>query len=406
MRARALRPIPAAEARRLLASAVSAVPAEEVPLDQAAGRVLSATVTAAEDVPQFPRSAMDGYAVRAADLDGATGARPARLALVGAVQMGERPVRPVGAGEAMAIPTGGHLPAGADAVVMVEHGLIEGAALLLGQPVTPGRHVIRPGDDLERGATVLAAGRRLRAGDLAALAALGVTRVPVHRRPRVAVLSTGAEICPPAETPPPGKVRDTNQAALGAGAAAAGCEVTLAGIAGDDPDALEQTLRALGPRHDAVLVSGGSSIGGRDHTGEVLARLAPGGLLFHGVKTRPGRPTLAARIADALVIGIPGVPAAAQVVFEVFVRPVLRALGGERDLRSVGWRARLAAPYLSAPDREDYLRVRFLERDGELWAETLSGTLAGVVAADGLVIVADDDEQLEAGAEVEVWPWS
>jgi molybdopterin molybdotransferase len=187
---------------------------------------------------------------------------------------------------------------------------------------------------------------------------------------------------------------------------AAGCDVTWAGIVEDDPAALEKALSAAAAAHDAVLVSGGSSIGGRDHTAEVLARLAPAGLLFHGVHARPGRPTLAARLDDAVVIGIPGVPAAALTIFEVFARPALRRLGGEKDLRSVGRMARLVAPYLSAAGREDYLRVRFVERAGALWAETLAGALASVAASDGLVIVPEDDEELEAGDEVEVWPWS
>jgi molybdopterin molybdotransferase len=406
MTPRALRPIPADQARRLLCEAVRPVPAEEVPLAEAGGRVLARDVTAPEDLPALARAAMDGYAVRSADLVGASAARPARLKLAAPVLMGAPPGRPLEAEDAAPIPTGGLLPPGADAVVMVEQASLDGESVVVGQAIEPGRHVLQPGDDLRRGALVVRAGKRLGAGDVAALAAFGWVRVPVHRRPRVAVLSTGVEICPPGETPPPGKVRDVNQYGLAAGTAAAGCEVTLAGITEDDPAALERALAGAAAGHDAVLVSGGSSIGGRDHTAEVLTRLAPDGLLFHGVRTRPGRPTLAARLGDTLVIGIPGVPAAALTIFQMFVRPTLRWLGGEKDLRSVGRRARLVAPYASAEGREDYLRVRFVEREGELWAEALSGGLGSLVASDGLVIVGADDEALGAGEEVEVWPWS
>jgi molybdopterin molybdotransferase len=401
MTAGALRPIPADEARRRLAAAAAPLPREEVPLAAAAGRVLADPVVAGEDLPDAPRSAMDGFAVRAADVTAA----PVRLRLAGAVLIGEPAPRGVGPGEAMAIPTGGHLPPGADAVVMVEQATAEaGEVVVVAARVEPGRNVIRAGEDLARGTTVLRAGHRLRPCDLAALAALGVTRVPVHRRPRVAVLSTGAEIATPEATPPPGKVRDANQAALGAGAAAAGCEVTLGGIVTDDPAALETRLRELARRHDAVIVSGGSSVGRRDHTAEVMATV--GRVLFHGIMVRPGRPTIAAQLGDTLLLGVPGVPAAALVIFEVFVRPTLRRLGGEQVVRAVGIRARLGAAHQSAAGREDYLRVRFRERDGELWAEPLPGALGSLVAADGLVLVAADDEVLDEGDEVEVWPWS
>jgi molybdopterin molybdotransferase len=409
MSPRAPRPIPAAEARDLLAQAVAPVAGEQIPIERAAGRVLSRPVTAAGDLPEFARSAMDGYAVRAADLLAAAASRPVRLALVGAVLVGERPARPLGPGEAMAIPTGGHLPDGADAVVMVEHAEADRGAVLVRHAPDPGRHVIRPGEELRQGTVVLSGGQRLRACDVAALAAMGITRVPVHRRPRVAVLSTGAEICAPAQTPPPGKVRDINQYALGAAAIGIGCDVTYAGITGEDADALERMLQPLVEAHDLVLVSGGSSIGGHDHTVDVLARL--GRLLFHGVNTRPGRPTIAARAGTTLLMGLPGVPVAALVIFEAFVRPLLRQLAGEPGARGVGdgRLARLAAPYLSELGREDYLRVRLVARDGAPWAETLGGgmaVLASLPATDGLVVVGADVARLDAGDPVEVLLWS
>jgi molybdopterin molybdotransferase len=399
MSAGPLRPIAAAEARRLLLGAVPALPSELVALEQAAGRVLATALVASEDVPAFPRAAMDGYAVRAADLVSASGGTPARLTLVGAVAMGEAPADPVAPGQARAIPTGGHLPAGADAVVMVEHTALDGTTVLVRAPLEAGRHVVWPGDDVRRGTTLIPAGRRLGPRELAALATFGVTRVPVQRRPRVAVLSTGPEICPPGETPPPGKVRDVNQVALAAGAQ--GAEVTLAGIAADDVAALTRALAALAGAHDLVLVSGGSSVGGRDHTAEAMAAI--GSLLFHGVQCRPGRPTLGARAGSALLVGLPGVPAAALIMFQVFVRPVLEALSGAPP--PLPRPARLIAGQASEPGREDYLRVKVRSDGG---AEVLAGgtgALAALLACDGLVIVPAEAAALAPGTPVDVWPW-
>jgi molybdopterin molybdotransferase len=399
----ALRPVSAAEARRSLGAAGRVVGTEEVPLAAAAGRVLAAAVTAAEDVPSFPRSAMDGFAVRSDDLAAASAAVPVRLALVGSVEMGARPDRGVGPGEAMAIPTGGHLPDGADAVVPLELVELAGAGeIAFPAPERAGRNVIPAGEDLRRGAEVVPAGRRLGSGEIAALAGLGQTRVTVHQRPRVAVLSSGNELCLPGGSPQPGQVRDVNQSAISLLAARAGGEVSgETAILPDQPGALERALREALQGADVVIVSGGSSVGGRDHTGEVFTRL--GEVLFHGIAVRPGRPTVAARAGDAVLIGLPGVPSAALVIFEVFVRPLLQRLGGERGPRRWPVSARLSAAYKSAAGREDYLRVRLLEEDG-LWAEVLPGSsLAAIVAADGLVIVPPEVTAIEEGEVVAAW---
>ena len=270
---------------------------------------------------------MDGYAVRAADVAGASDTAPAWLSVTDTVAIGTPPARAVGPGEAIAIPTGGHLPDGADAVVMVEHVEVRGASIGVHRAVDAGRNVILPGDDIRRGTELLPRGRRLGPSDVAALAAFGHARVTVHRRLRLAVLSTGSEICPPVAAPPPGKVRDVNQYALGAQAAAAGCVVTYEGIVEDEPAALESAVgRAVSAGHDVVLLSGGSSVGGRDHTPDIFARL--GVILFHGIAVRPGRPTLVAQAGPTLLVGMPGVPTSAIVIFEVFIRPLLQRLGG------------------------------------------------------------------------------
>jgi molybdopterin molybdotransferase len=389
------RPVSAGEARRLLAEALRPTESEEIPLQAAAGRVLARPVLAPEDLPAFPRSAMDGFALRAAD-----GSAP--RALVGSVSVGVRPGVVVGAGQAVAIPTGGHLPDGADAVVMVEQARIDGSRLEVLVVPERGRHVIRAGEDLARGAPALEGGALIGAPQMAVLAAFGLTVVPVHRRPRVAVLSTGSELSPPGAVPAPGMVRDVNQLSLGAAAAAAGAEVLPGGLVGDDPAALDRRLRALAPGLDLVLVSGGTSVGKRDHTAEVLE--TAGRLLFHGLHVRPGRPTAAALLDRTLVVALPGVPAAALIIFQAFVRSALERIGG-RTSPGRPLRARLAARQESEPGREDYLRVR-LGADGS--AEVVPGpasSLSSLLASDGLAVVPETVATLEAGAEVDVWPW-
>jgi len=402
-----LRPVSADEARELLEEAGTVVETEMVGLEGAAGRVLAESLVAHEDMPSFPRSAMDGYAVRAADVAAATAAAPVSLSLVGSVTIGRRPGQPVWPGEAQAIPTGGHLPDGADAVVMVEQAEERGAAVEIRRPVEAGRNVIRAGEDIPRGSKVLPSGRLLRPSDVSALAAFGLARVPVHRRPRVSVLSTGNEISPPADPLQPGKVRDVNQYALGAQAASAGCEVHHDGIIEDDPAALEWAVRAAAAKSDVVLLSGGSSVGGHDYTSDVFKRLGPPGLLFHGIAVRPGRPTLVSRAGPTLLVGMPGVPTSAMVIFEVFIRPLLRRMGGEKigARWSAERHARLATAYTSEIGREDYLRVRLVEREGEIWAEPLPGgsaALSNVLAADGLVTVPADVTTLAEGDAVTV----
>jgi molybdopterin molybdotransferase len=399
--------ISAAEARRILAEAATPVATEAVSLAEAVGRVLAAPLLATEDVPAFSRAVMDGYAVRSEDARGAREESPVRLRVVGAVAMGERPTQAVGPGEALAIATGGHMPDGADAVVMVEHvRTAEGPWVDVWKPAEPGLHVIQAGEDLGVGSLVIPPGRRLRPQDIAGLATFGITSVRVFRRPRVAVLSTGVEICALEERPTAAKVRDVNQPALAAQAVLAGARVTRAGIAPDDPAALEAAIAGLLPHHDLVMLSGGSSIGGKDFTGQVMHALGAD-ILFHGINVRPGKPTLVARKGAVVVVGLPGVPTSALVIFDVFVRPLIWRLGGEVGRQSWPARreARLGRPHVSARGREEYLRVRLEQRDGQRWAEPLPGgsaALSSLLGADGLVIVPEEVEGIEAGGRVEV----
>jgi molybdopterin molybdotransferase len=403
------------EARALLAG-FAPLPTEPVALWAAAGRVLAGDFVAPEPLPPLRRAAMDGFAVRAADVAGASDDAPVTLAVVGTVPMGDVWAGEVAPGQAVAIATGGAVPAGADAVVMLERTRLgDGGGVEFSRAPLPCENVVAVGGDVAAGQRLLLAGARLRAQDLAALAAFGATEIVVFRAPRVALLSTGSEIVAPGVRPRPGQVRDMNQVALAAQAARAGAVVTPLGIVADDAGALAAAIdRALGD-HDAVLISGGSSIGARDLTAVAVDALGAE-LVFHGVDVRPGKPLLVARRGDRPIVGLPGVPLAAMVIFDVFVAPLLARLSGER-LEATDpiptWRARraarLGAAVASVAGREDYVRVRLLGRssaDALPLAEPLPGgaaAVANLVRADGLVIVPAAATTLAAGSLVEVF---
>jgi molybdopterin molybdotransferase len=408
--------IPASEARRRLSGWLRPPGVESVELSEAAGRVLAAEVRAAEPVPAFPRAAMDGYAVRAVDIAAATADAPVVLRLTGRVTMGEAPGIVVGPGEALAISTGGHVPAGADAVVMIEDTRCDVAAgavdldpgrapstVQVLRPVPTGRHVVAVGEEFAAAAPVMAPGQRLGAPQIAVLATFGLARLPVFARPRVAIASTGAELCPTQQAPAPGKIRDVNQPALAAAVRAAGGIATPAGIFPEEPQALGQGLAALLADHDLVIVTGGSSVGAKDFTAEAVRRLGAE-LLFHGLDVRPGRPTLAARLKGRPILGLPGVPAAALTIFQIFGDPLLSALQGEAADSRPRRSARLEVAYTSRRGREDYLRVQLVARDGETWARVLPGptALAPLARSHGLAIIPEAAETLPAGAPVEI----
>jgi molybdopterin molybdotransferase len=396
--------IPAEEARRILREIVP-VGTEIVPIEHAAGRVLAAPVIAPENVPRDVLSAMDGYAVRAADVAGSTPERPVALRLVGTILAGTTFDGELGPGETVAIVTGGVLPVGADAVVMVE--------LTRASPESPdavwirggtpaGGHLVHPGEDFVMGAEVLAEGRRLRPSDVAALAAFGVIVVPVFRRPRIAVFSTGSELCPPDRAPRRGQVRDSNSYVLAAEVESAGGEAVRSPVVEDDLSRLHETVARLCAENDGVILSGGSSIGPKDLTGQVLGALGAPGVLFHGIDIRPGKPTVFARVGAKPVVGMPGYPTSSMIVFEGFIRSMLARLGGEAGVADfpAPVRARLGRAYEKPEAREDYLRVRLVERDGESWAETIPGgsaAISNVLRADGLVRVAAGRDRVELG---------
>lgn len=385
------------------------VGAERVPLDAALGRVLAEDVAAPEDLPPFARATVDGYAVMAASTFGASEANPALLEVTGAVGMG----RPAGdgavtPGRAVRIATGGMLPRGADAVVMIEHvDSVDAGAIEVFRTVAPGQNLIAAGEDFARGRVALSRGRVLRPQDAGVLAAFGITSVGVFRRPVVAIISTGDEIVPADATPGPAQIRDVNSYTLAALVERSGAEALRCGIVPDDSASLHAACRRALDRCDMVLISGGSSVGTRDYTVEALTAFPGARILVHGIAISPGKPTILARVSDKPVWGLPGHVTSSMVVFARVVRPFLLhvagsavPLGGERRIP-----ARLSRNLASAQGRTDFVRVRLVRRDSGWWAEPVlgkSGLLNTMVLSDGLVEVPKNTEGLEEGAAVEV----
>ncbi len=385
--------------------------AEPVPVADAVGRVVARDVRTTLDLPHFARSYMDGYAVRADDTSGASATSPARLRVVGSVLMGHAVHARLHAGECMRIPTGGMLPAGADAVVMVEHtSEADDGTVMIARGASRGQHVMRRGEDAKKGTRLFARGHRLRPADVGALSGIGLGRVWVVRRPRVAVIATGDEIVPPTVTPKPGQVRNVNQYALRALITAAGCSPVDFGVLPDREATIRAAMRTALVKADAVLVSGGSSVGTKDLTPAVVAAMPRARILVHGIRIKPGKPTLIARAAGKPIIGLPGNPTSALVIFHVFALPLLRLLGGEPPAAAFApqrtVRARLSEAVASLAGREDWVRVALATNgDGEVVAHPVaggSGDIVGFVRADGLVRIPAATATLAAGARVPV----
>lgn len=401
------------EAERRFHAAVDLTPVgeERVPLADALGRTLSHDVAAPLDVPGFDRSNVDGFAVRAEDTFGATEDRPRRLRTNReAIATGVVPSSEVGSGTATVIATGGMLPRGADAVVMVEHTRPDRDGIEVVRPVAPAAGVTFAGSDIGRGEVVLRRGALLSSRETGVLAALGVSEVAVCVRPRVAILSTGDELIAPGETSRPGLVYDSNATILADAVRELGGEPVRLGIVPDDEARLEAALhQAL--RHDLVLLSGGTSKGGGDLSYRVVGRLGPPGIVAHGVALKPGKPICLASTARERdgrripVVILPGFPTSAIFTFHEFVAPVIRALGGRAE-ESVGTvAARLPMRVNSERGRTEYLLVGLVESPEGLAAYPMgkgSGSVTAFSRADGFVVIPRSDEQVEVGSQVTV----
>lgn len=401
-----------AECRFRRAVRLTPLGAELVTLAESLGRVLAADVTAAVDVPSFDRSNFDGFALRAADTFGASEEVPRRLQLLpGAIGTGVVPQLEVAAGTASAIATGGMVPRGADAVLMVEHTDEEGDGLLVRRAVTPGTGISFAGTDIGAGETVLRRGEVLTSRETGVLAALGVSRVTVWRRPRVAILSTGDEIIPPGAAMQPGKVYDSNARIIADAVRELGGEPVELGIVPDDLDRLRRSVGEALASCDMVLLSGGTSKGQGDLSYRVVRELTDPGIVAHGVALKPGKPICLAASGTKPVVVLPGFPTSAIFTFHEFVAPVLRAQAGYPPETRATVAARLAVKINSEIGRTEYLLVGLVERPPTAAGETVltayplgkgSGSVTTFSRADGFVTIERKVELVEAGSVVQV----
>ena len=397
-----LETISVADAISIVQDMATRIGIEKLPLVSAHGRVLAEDVRADIDIPGFDRSSVDGYAVRSDDTAGAGESIPAMLTLAGRVVMGESAGTALKQGECIYVPTGGEIPAGADAVAMREYTEAAAETILVKKPVAPGENIVTRGEDFARGEVVLWHGRRLSSQDIGALAAVGCASVPVSRVPRIGIISTGNELVPLTSIPGKGQIRDVNSYLCGAFAESRGCLPVHFGITRDTREALGMVLAGAVRECDAVLISGGSSKDERDMTSQIISET--GKVLAHGIAIAPGKPTIIGKSGDIPVIGLPGHPASAFVVLVVIVSRLLEAISGEKAMPLPTARAVLTQNIPSVRGREDYVRVAL---DGGKATPLFgkSGLLNTLVRSHGVVMIPAGSEGLERGAEVEVLLW-
>jgi molybdopterin molybdotransferase len=381
---------------------------EEVSLVESYGRILARDVSSDIDIPDFQRSTVDGYAVCASSTFGASEGNPAFLTLKGSVAMGEMPSFSIQTGEAAQISTGGMLPNGSDAVVMIEHTqLIDETSIEVYRSIAPGLNMIETGEDLKKNETILKQGMKLRAQECGLLAAMGIQSVPVYKRPVIAIISTGDEIVPSDEIPGSGQIRDVNSYTLSSLVKDAGGMPILYGIVKDNYDALNKTALIALSQADMILLSGGSSVGTRDFTIQVLSSLDDSEILVHGISISPGKPTILAKVQNKSFWGLPGHVVSAMIVFNVIVKSFIEHISGFKQEHRLNWKlpAILTRNISSAQGRTDYIRVKLNLTDQGLTAEPIlgkSGLIRTMIKADGIIEIDANIEGLYKGTPVEV----
>lgn len=376
-------------------------------LEEALHCILAEPVVAAENVPGFDRSTVDGYAVFAKDTYGSSESMPGFLNVAGEVKMGEEASTPVSRGDAIYVPTGGMLPPGSDSVLMIEHCEEIGGLLNTYKQIAPGENVIRAGEDIQAGEVLLEVGTKLRPQEIGALASLGISKISVFRPIKAAYLSTGDEIVPyDTETLEIGQIRDINYLTVSGLAREWGVEVIYGGITTDDYEIFSAKARELYEQADILILSGGSSVGAKDYTTEVIQSLGDPGVFVHGISIKPGKPTILAVAQGKPVIGLPGHPASAMIIFRLFGERIIKQLQGERlERKPERIFARITKNIASAPGRSDYIRVRLVEKDGEWWADPIigkSGLITTLVKSDGIVEIVSEKEGISQGEYVPV----
>jgi len=379
-------------------------------IETALGMVSARDVISGEDLPSFARSTVDGYAVRAEDTFGATETMPAYFNLFQEILMSQKADFALPEDSASKIPTGGMLPENADAVVMFEHvQIIDERMIEVLKPVAPGENVIRAGEDVRRGDVVIRAGHRLRPQDIGACAGIGVTGIAVFKKPSVSIISTGDEIVPADVYPGPGKVRDINSYVISGMVCESGGIPLRKGIFIDEYETIRDAIETAMTDSDAIVISGGTSVGTKDMVARIINDIGSPGVIFHGLSLKPGKPMIGGVIKGIPLFGLPGHPAAVSICFELFIRPVLQRLSGHGEkwpqFSRKTVRAKISKNIASSQGREEHIRVMLEEREGELWVIPVlgkSGLITTLVRADGTIVIPLHLNGIEAGEIVDV----
>lgn len=390
----------------------SPVAKREIPVGDVCGRILAQNILASQDLPGFRRSTMDGYAVDASSTFGASESNPAWLEIKGTILMGDCPDFEIGPGEAAQISTGGMLPKGADAVVMVEHTQsVDDTSVEVYKSVAPLQYVIDRSEDYARDEIALKQGILIRPQEQGLMAGLGIETVPVFDRPKIGIISTGDEIVPIDQPIQPGRIRDINSYTLSGYIEDAGAVPIRYGIVNDDPAHLKTIVEKAVSETDMVMISGGSSVGAKDYTIEVLEDLPDTQVLVHGISISPGKPTIIAKSGNKPVWGLPGQVTSAMVVVKMIVIPFLERLKGCKELSFPERLTRIPAilnrNLSSTQGRRDFVRVRLNKENDQMTATPVlgkSGLIRTMVHADGLLEIMDDVEGLEKDTRVKIIP--
>ena len=394
------------EAREILGK-IRLMEAETIEVTESLDRFVATDIISPEDLPSFEKTMMDGYAVKAEDTFGASEEKPILLSLIGEVRIGEIPKKEVKKGQTIQINTGAMMPQGADSVEMLEYVEMRGKRIKIWKALTPDENVAKRGEDIKKGEVLLVKGHRIRPQDIGALSGLGVIKIKVFKKPKVAIIPTGDELIEPKIKPESGQIRDMNTYSLSAQIKKCGGEPIPFSIIGDDPKILKEKIEKALFKADMILISGGSSVGTYDLTLKVMSSLARGKVLTQGVAIKPGKPTIIAKVQEKVIFGLPGNPVSVMIVFRKIVEPIILAMMNAKEkIRIVN--TRLARTVTSSTGREEYIRVRLEKRERSLVAIPLhrgSANIVSLVKADGLLKIPRLSEGIEKGQMVEVELW-
>lgn len=396
------------EGRRLMTEAFKEyrIETEKISILEATGRVLADDIVAKENVPEFNRSTVDGYAVKSSDTHGASESIPSFLILLGEIKMGESADIKISSGEAIYVPTGGMIPEGADAVIMIEHAeKLDDSTLMVYRPLSVGENIIFKGDDIKEGEEIIKKGKKLSPQDIGVLAALGVSKIKVYKKPKFFIISTGDEIVDLNEELTIGKVRDINSYALSSLIIKLGGEVSGKSIVRDDFELLRNNVEEALEISDIIIISGGSSVGTRDYTSKVINSFNGKGVFVHGVSIKPGKPTIIGEGKGKAIFGLPGHPVSSIIIFKVFIEYFIKYLMNiKKNINKTT--AILDFNFPSSPGKETYQMVNIVERDGKTYAIPSfgkSGMISLLSKSDGYIVLKPHEEGIYKGETREVY---